>query len=76
MWTVNEAPPRQFRNQLIEPAPKAESAAPDDSGALSYDTWRSQLALIRAALAPFPLAFAAVVAALEQAVLAGQAVVT
>lgn len=71
MWTVNEAPPRQFRNQLLEPAPNAASGAPDASGALSYDTWRHQLAVIRAVLAPFPLALAAVVAALEQVTLAG-----
>jgi hypothetical protein len=63
MWTVNEAPPRQFRNQLIEAA--SEPAAASTHERFTYDYWRQQLALIRAALTPFPLALAAVIGALE-----------
>jgi hypothetical protein len=64
MWTVNEAPPRQFRNQLIEAASEPAASTQEK---FTYDYWRQQLALIRAALAPFPLALAAVVTALEAA---------
>lgn len=72
MWTANEASPRQFRNQLIEPAATApaESAQPDEAPVtgrqFTYDNWRRHLSLIRAALVPFPLALAAVLSAIEQ----------
>lgn len=69
MWTVNEAPPRQFRNQLIEAA--SADAAPTP-GTLTYDNWRRQLSLIRTALAPFPEPLAAVAATLDQPSLAGR----
>lgn len=62
MWTVNEAPPRQFRNQLIDAVSEAAASTQEK---FTYDYWRRQLALIRAALTPFPPALAAVIGALE-----------